>query len=111
MRHMGNGPGINPVTIGQKGGNNSALLNTTNLPAHNHNVSVGVSTAAGEEAAPNGNVIANLAGAFNEDATAGQTLGGVSQINVGGNIPFSIDNPYLGVNVCIALQGIFPSRN
>ncbi|HPF12564.1 MAG TPA: tail fiber protein [Flavobacteriaceae bacterium] len=111
IRHQGSGPGINPLTIGQRGGSNSVTLNTTNMPSHNHGVAVAVSTAAGEEAAPNGNVVANHAGAFNEDATSGQNLGGVSQSNVGGNVPFNIDNPYLTVNVCIALFGIFPSRN
>ncbi len=30
---------------------------------------------------------------------------------VGNNIPVETRNPYLGVNFCIALQGIFPSRS
>jgi microcystin-dependent protein len=29
----------------------------------------------------------------------------------GGSIPFSIMPPYLVINFCIALNGIFPSRN
>jgi microcystin-dependent protein len=29
----------------------------------------------------------------------------------GGNVPFSIVQPYLCVNFIIALTGIFPSRN
>ncbi|MDB6071929.1 MAG: phage Tail Collar domain protein, partial [Verrucomicrobiales bacterium] len=29
----------------------------------------------------------------------------------GGNIPFSIMQPFLAVNFIIALEGIFPSRN
>ena len=28
----------------------------------------------------------------------------------GGNLPFSLRNPYLGINFIIALQGVFPSR-
>jgi len=31
--------------------------------------------------------------------------------NAGGSQPFSIMNPYLALNFCIATQGIFPSRN
>ena len=30
---------------------------------------------------------------------------------VGGNQPFEILQPYLGLSYCIALQGIFPSRD
>lgn len=29
---------------------------------------------------------------------------------VGGNVPVPLRNPYLGVNFCIALEGVFPSR-
>lgn len=29
----------------------------------------------------------------------------------GGSQPFGIRSPYLGLNLCIALEGIFPSRN
>ena len=31
--------------------------------------------------------------------------------NTGGGQPHSIRDPFLGLNYCIALQGIFPSRN
>ncbi|WP_233081719.1 phage tail protein [Rheinheimera soli] len=37
--------------------------------------------------------------------------GTVTVAPVGGSQPFSITQPYLGVNFIIALQGIFPSRN
>ena len=30
---------------------------------------------------------------------------------VGSGQPVNIHNPYLGLNYCIALEGIFPSRN
>lgn len=31
--------------------------------------------------------------------------------NAGGSLPFSIQQPYLAINYCIATVGIFPSRN
>jgi microcystin-dependent protein len=34
----------------------------------------------------------------------------VENASMGGNAPFSLRNPYLGINFVIALQGIFPSR-
>jgi len=39
---------------------------------------------------------------FSASTAVGQT---------GGNLPFSVRDPYLGVNWIIALQGIYPSRN
>lgn len=107
---VGSGPGLDTISWGEKGGNTSETLTTNNLPPHNHSVAIGVNTAAGEEAAPT-NVIASHAGGFNEDPTAGANLGGVTQNSVGNGQSFNIRNPYLGIYVCIALQGIYPSRS
>ena len=38
-------------------------------------------------------------------------LAPASVLNTGGGLPHSNQQPYLVVNVCIALVGIFPSRN
>jgi len=107
---MGNGPGLSNVSWGQKAGAEQISLNANNMPSHNHNVSVGVNTGIGDETNPT-SIISNHAGAFNEDPTSGAKLGGVNEINVGSGQAFNVRNPYLGINVCIALQGIFPSRN
>ena len=80
------------------------------MPAHNHGVTIGVNTSSGEESAPTNNIAAR-ANSFSEDATTGAYLGGVNQTTVGGNLPFNIRNPYLGISHCIATEGVFPSRN
>lgn len=41
----------------------------------------------------------------------GITGGSVVNSNTGGNVPISIMQPFQVVTTCIALQGIFPSRN
>jgi microcystin-dependent protein len=108
--HAGSGPGLDPIQIGQRGGTFQTNISVSNLPSHKHNVSVSVNTGNGEE--PNvTSYISNHAGAFHEEPTAGAVLGGVNETNVGGGSPLNIRNPYLGVNVCIALDGVFPSRN
>lgn len=107
----GNGPGLSNYTLGAKGGGEYNILNVNQLPAHNHGVAVHVSGSAGEESAPNGNVIASLANGFNEDATSGQNLGGVVQNNVGANQSINNLQPYQVVNYIIALQGTYPSRS
>jgi len=107
VRNRGNGAGVNNVNIGQKGGANTLTMNIGQMTNHTHPIAV--SNASGEESVAGGNHIANHAGSFNEDATAGNTL--AAPASVGGGQSFSIDNPYLGLYVCIALQGLFPSRN
>lgn len=107
--HPGSGPGLSSVLLGQNGGQETLTLTINQLPSHNHAVSVAVNTGNGEESAST-KYIASHASAFSEDATGGAVLNGVNQITVGGNQPVSIRNPYLGLNFCIALEGIYPSR-
>lgn len=110
MVHPGSGPGLSSIAWGQVAGFESVTLLASNLPPHNHSVSVSVNPATGEDALPT-NKIASATNHFSEDVTSGTFLGGVSEQTVGGNQAIGLRNPFLGMNVCIALQGIFPSRN
>ncbi len=110
MIHQGRGPGLSDFSIGQRGGAEQVTLSVINMPSHNHASSVAVNTGGGESSVPTGYIAAHTA-AFGEEPTAGANLAGVSNNNAGGNQPFSNLNPYLTVNVCIALVGIFPSRD
>ncbi len=107
---MGNGPGLSSITWGERGGAENHTLTTAQMPNHNHSVKVAVNTDPGSEAASTG-ILASQAGGYAEDPTTGQVLGGVSEANVGGGQSFGIRSPYLGINVCIAMQGVFPSRS
>jgi microcystin-dependent protein len=111
--HPGNGPGLSPKRLGEKGGQERVTLSTLEMPAHNHNptTSVAVSTGVGDEGAPTG-VLAAHSGAFTEDGNGAQ-LGGVSTTvnNTGGGQSHNIMQPFLGVNYIIALQGVYPSRS
>lgn len=121
----GLGVGLPFVTLGEMAGTPTNTLLITNMPAHNHTATVSNSTTASTSA---GTLQAPTAGSllaqsnqrdaqYIESANAGTTvlLGG-SQANVtvgiaGGSQPFSITQPYLGLNFIIALEGIYPSRN
>jgi microcystin-dependent protein len=102
--HMGSG-----LTLGEKAGVSSVTLNINQLPAHNH-------VAQATNAAATTNLAAgNLLGSVSSNlyiAPSNQTTLSPSAIsNVGGNQPHENRQPYLVLNFCIALQGIFPSRN
>lgn len=120
----GNGPGLSDVRLGDRKGREEAQLIVQNLPSHTHFVqatlnAIASGEAASSNAAGNGLASASRGGGggspiyargansvtLREDAisaTAGPT---------GGNIPFSIVQPSLGMNYIICTQGVFPSRN
>jgi microcystin-dependent protein len=126
---MGSGPGLTSITQGEKAGAMSVTILPTQMPSHNHPVAIPVaipaSTANGDVGPPGPAAVlavgqVTLAGetgsvtAFTSTA-ANTTLApfntsGTSGLS-GGSTPLSIQNPYLGTNFIIALEGIFPSRN
>jgi len=104
---------------GQVVGQNSLTLSVANLPSHFHTLSYAppCSTNAATSADPTGNVpAATTSNSYGSPATAnlGYTAQGgatISTASAGGNQPVSVMQPYLVLNFCIALTGIFPSRN
>ena len=107
--HAGFGPGLTPRTLGQKSGTETNTLNVTQLPSHNHSVSLPAKEEANAEV-PTNNFVAG-AGFDGFGTTSDTTMGDLPQNNVGGNQPVNNVQPYQTVNFIIALQGIFPSRS
>jgi microcystin-dependent protein len=106
----GQGPGLSNFSVGQKGGAETATLNTNNLPPHSHNLQA--STNAGTSGTPGGNVLANTGrDAVYGAAGAMASMGGSSIGTTGAGQAFSTRDPYLAINPIICLQGYFPSRN
>jgi microcystin-dependent protein len=103
----GQGPGLSTYTLGQTGGEENHTLLSSEIPTHTHVMSA--TAAAGSLGAPAGNVFANspmyVKGNGDSQPIAGFTG------SAGGNQPHANIQPYLVINWCIALQGIFPSRN
>ena len=94
---------------GQKAGEEAHTLIINEMPAHTHFVQA--MPTAGTTLLPSGNVLANRA---SEPYAAPNNLVPMhdgTTSNVGGSQPHNNMQPYLVLNFCIALQGIFPSRN
>lgn len=117
---QGTGPGLPTYTMGQVGGTPTTTLISSNMPIHNHaatgiNVRIPV-TSASEDSSATNNYIGNAVNdTFGPLASPTNSLGAPvvsgSTAMAGGSQPFSIMNPYLGINYSIAIFGIFPSRN
>jgi len=104
----GQGPGLSNVDLGQVGGTETVTLTQAQLPAHVHLAAA--SQAAGTSSRPSNQFPA--AGQPVYGATSdGTTLNPEFVQSAGSNQPFSIEQPSLGLNYIIALEGIFPSRN
>ena len=109
--HFGQGPGTSQYQIGQVGGSEATTLTAQNLPSHNH--SLNAVSETGETSDPTGAFLGNTGALDKEYRTSGTgVVMNAGAIGVtGGNQPLDIVQPYLVVNYCIALQGIFPSRD
>jgi microcystin-dependent protein len=94
-------------TLGERAGEEAHTVTINEMPAHNHLVR-GATTAA-DTASPAGSFSAPLGGAFASAPNAAMSPGAVT--NAGGSQPHLNMGPYLVINFCIALQGLFPSRN
>ena len=108
--HAGTGPGLSPRVLGSRGGAETTTLNTANLPSHNH-----IITAVNQTGDKGGPVTDFLAKASDgskiyHDGPPDSTMDPRMVQNTGGGQSFSIMNPYLTINWCIATQGLFPSR-
>lgn len=104
--HRGDG-----FTLGQSGGAQSHTLNISELPTHTHIVS-GTSLVQNSVAPGNLALLAETAPSefYGSPAQpAAMNAGMIS--NTGGSQPHINMQPFLTLNFCIALQGIFPSPN
>tara|TARA_R110002073_G_scaffold233329_2_gene394526 strand:+ start:13050 stop:13640 length:591 start_codon:yes stop_codon:yes gene_type:complete len=110
--HAGNGPGLTPRSLGEKGGAVYNILTIPQMPSHSHTASFNVSTLAGivtmiSQTA----MLATRNDAYSSNTTPNEYLGSVTSSNVGNNSAVPNIQPYLGLNYIICLSGNFPSRN
>ncbi|KTE41503.1 hypothetical protein ATE62_06020 [Sphingopyxis sp. HIX] len=114
--NQGSGPGLSPYVLGQVGGSETVTLLPTNLPKHDHRGGIQTANANANSMTANGNALgvsSNNSFIAPPPDPAGNLMDRtmVQIAPTGGSQPISNRPPYLTVNWCIALEGIFPSRN
>jgi len=120
-KHEGSGPGLSPVQLGEKGGRELVALTVGNMPAHSHDgsslsMSLACNEDDGDNDEPSGrNIgIASSGTPYNSSANDATFGGGSVSGNTGlqgGNQAFDVQNPFLGVNYIICMQGLYPPRS
>jgi microcystin-dependent protein len=116
--HQGQLKGGSEYFLGQQAGEEFVTLLTSEIPAHNHSFSV--TTGAGTTNSSSGNQLGK--------GSSGNPVSGITQAKMystaapqtqmnfqgmalyGGSQPHNNMMPYLTVEFCIALQGVFPPR-
>jgi microcystin-dependent protein len=108
----GQGAGLGLYDLGQQGGSEFITLLTSELPVHTHTLMGNSSTA--NRTAPGGNSFARATGGTPYIAASPAppltNLAFEALPPAGGSLPHNNMMPYLVVNFCISMQGVFPPR-
>ena len=109
--HAGNGPGLSSYDLGQIGGSEITSLLASEIPSHTHGLSASQSDAI-DQVATNSKLATGIGiGAYGTappNATVSLSPNAVAFVGAG--LPHNNVMPYVTLNFCIALQGIFPTR-
>jgi microcystin-dependent protein len=107
--HPGQGPGLSLHNLGETGGSDTVTLLESEMPTHSHTM-----TASGQDATvngPSGQLVANGIGVGMYAAPGPLVALDVQAVAVnGGDRPHNNLQPYLTLNYCVALQGVYPPR-
>jgi len=107
---QGQGPGLSSYAEGQAGGAETVTLAAAQMPGHTHPVKASSSAAASGQ--PGGRALARPASHIYTATPDTSTVMNADTLgDAGGSQPHGNIQPYLAVNFCIALAGIFPSRS
>lgn len=122
--HEGNGPGLTNRPQGQRGGLENETLTVNQIPNHTHRAAIKTVVEPANTPSPVGAAFTRQAqNAYHTGtdpnpfpSTPGNPARFMNPENIyveptGGGQSHNNMQPYLVVNYCVALQGVFPSRN
>ncbi|GAB4109778.1 MAG: tail fiber protein [Roseiflexaceae bacterium] len=105
----GQGPGLSLHDLGEEGGSETVTLLESEIPSHTHALQGVTSLSAART--PAGNALARSRGGNAYTAATNMaSMAPEAVAPVGGDQPHNNMQPYLGLNFCIALQGVYPPR-
>jgi microcystin-dependent protein len=118
--HPGQGPGLSLHDLGETGGTPIVTLLQTEIPIHTHVPQVSTAAATSNQGT---NMVVGAARYDDGQGTTGDVstfsanvtkplvqLSPFALAIAGGGLPHNNMQPYLTLNFCIALQGVFPPR-
>ncbi len=110
--HPGQGPGLSLHDLGETGGSETVTLLESEIPAHSHTMKAN----GGDGTLPSpANNVSSGPGAdrdlfWYKNGPPNSTMRADASGTAGGSLPHNNLMPYLTINFCIAMQGVFPPR-
>ncbi|MEP6635308.1 MAG: tail fiber protein [Acidobacteriota bacterium] len=112
--HPGQGQGLSLYDLGQQGGSETVTLLTSEMPIHNHTLLANPNPGDNLIPSPTTSLASSTGGSVYVTAASNPPLKQMAFQALpaaGGNLPHNNMQPYLVLNFCIALQGVFPPRS
>jgi len=114
--HPGQGPGLSLHDLGETGGSDTVSLLESEIPSHTHSINcIDGSRVGGQTGQPANSTLVKTGGiptnAYTSGVTQNQTMNANMVAPAGGDQPHNNLMPYLTLNFCIAMQGVFPPRS
>jgi len=118
--HMGNGPGLTPRVIASTGGTTQEALSIAQIPAHNHSINAIDAVSVIND--PTNNLIGKASYKTGRDTfypncftttlpnQPAPTMNQNALTPVGNGLPHDNRQPFLTLNYCIAIMGLWPTR-
>jgi microcystin-dependent protein len=107
--HPGQGPGLSLHDLGETGGSDTVSLLESEIPSHAHTLRG--NNTLGDSPGPAGHALARYANAYQQNTTQNLVVMAPESLPpAGGDQPHNNLQPYLTLNFCIALQGVYPPR-
>jgi len=111
--HQGQGPGLSLRDLGETGGEQTVTLLESEMPQHSHvpranSLDTQVATPSGNTWAPPG--AGRGLNIYDPATGSGAGMSSAAISPAGGDQPHNNMPPYLTLNFCIALQGVYPPR-
>jgi microcystin-dependent protein len=106
----GQGPGLSLYDLGQSGGSEAETLISSEIPIHQHAMMAATTPANVNTPSPQVG-LARSSGGFAYQSNVSTNIVQMSPSTLtpaGSDLPHNNDQPYLAVNFCIALQGLYP---
>ena len=114
---FGQGPGLSLHELGETGGSDAVTVLLSQMPSHTHAINcIDGARVEGQVGQPGNAILVKTSGTPANAYTSGvtqpnQTMAAGMVGYAGGSLPHNNLMPYLTLNFCIALQGIYPQRS